>query len=254
VLLRPYNPELDLKIFDLVQGVDFGDAPVAPGFIEDSLERMAKHLQPLHAAGVVPLGLGGDHSVVLAELRAAAAVHGKLGLVQFDSHGDVWDEYWGHKYTHGTPIRRAVEEGLLDPARSLQVGMRGSLYAREDWQEARDLGFAVVTMSELRQRGMADVLAQIRARAGAGKCFLSFDIDFVDPAYAPGTGTPEVGGPTSAEALALVRGLTGLNFVAFDVVEVLPSYDAPGQITALLAANLAYEMISLMTWNRACGH
>ncbi len=248
-LLRPYNPEHDLKIFDYIHGVDYGDSPVAPGFIEDSYERMQKYLQPLHEAAITPIALGGDHAVVLAELRAAAAVHGPLGLVHFDSHSDTWDEYWGHKYTHGTPFRRAVEEGLLDTSRSIQVGMRGSLYGQEDLQNARDLGFVVVPMSELRRRGNSEVLAQIRARAGAGKCFLSFDIDFIDPAYAPGTGTPEVGGPTSADGLELVRGLTGLDFAAFDVVEIYPQYD-PAAITAELAANLAYEMISLIAWKK----
>jgi agmatinase len=210
---------------------------------------MQNFLQPLHSAGITPIGLGGDHAVVLAELRAAAAVHGPLALVHFDSHSDTWDQYWGHKYTHGTPFRRAVEEGLLDTSRSTQVGMRGSLYGREDLQGARDLGFTVIPMTDLRRRGNEDVLAEVKTRAGTAKCFLSFDIDFIDPAYAPGTGTPEVGGPTSADGLALVRGLTGLNFVAFDLVEVYPQYDS-GAITAELAANLVYEMISLIAWNR----
>ncbi len=248
-LLRPYNPELDIRLFDYVHGVDYGDSSVAPGFIEDSYQRMQSALQPLHEAGITPIALGGDHAVVLAELRAAAAVHGPLALVHFDSHTDTWDQYWGHKYTHGTPFRRVVEEGLLDTARSTQVGMRGSLYGREDLQGARALGFTVIPMSELRRRGSAEVLREVRARAGSGKCFLSFDIDFIDPAYAPGTGTPEVGGPTSADGLELVRGLVGLNFVAFDVVEVYPQYD-PAAITAELAANLAYEMISLLACRR----
>lgn len=248
-LLRPYNPELDIKIFDYVHGVDYGDSPVAPGFIEDSYARMQAYLQPLHEAGIVPLGLGGDHAVVLAELRAAAAVHGKLALVHFDSHTDTWDAYWGHKYTHGTPFRRAVEEGLLETSRSTMVGMRGGLYGREDLQGARDLGFQVIPMSQLRRDGIADVLETVRGRAGGSKCFLSFDIDFIDPAYAPGTGTPEVGGPTSADGLELVRGLAGLNFVAFDVVEVYPQYD-PAGITAELAANVVYEMISLLALKR----
>jgi agmatinase len=252
VLLRPYNPELDLKIFDHIHGVDYGDSPVAPGFIEDSYERIEAFLNPLYGAGITPICLGGDHSVVLAELRAAAAVHGPLRLVHFDSHSDTWDEYWGHKYTHGTPFRRAVEEGLIDTTHSIQVGMRGSLYGREDLQTARDLGFVVIPMTELRRCGIEDVVAQIRERAGDSKCFLSFDIDFIDPAYAPGTGTPEVGGPTSAEGLALVRGLTGLNVVGFDLVEVYPQYD-PAAITAELAANLVYEMISLIAWKRRAG-
>lgn len=248
-LLRPYNPELDVRIFDYIHGVDYGDSPVAPGFIEDSYERMQACLEPLHAAGITPIGLGGDHSVVLAELRAAAAVHGKVALVHFDSHTDTWDAYWGHKYTHGTPFRRAAEEGLLDTRRSTMVGMRGGLYGQEDLEGARDLGFEVIPMSQLRKRGIPDVLRVIRERAGTGKCFLSFDIDFIDPAYAPGTGTPEVGGPTSADGLELVRGLTGLNFVGSDLVEVYPQYDS-GAITAELAANVVYEMISLLAVKR----
>lgn len=248
-LLRPYNPELDVRIFDYVQGVDYGDSPVAPGFIEDSYFRIQQTLQPLLEAGITPVCIGGDHAVVLAELRAAAAVHGALALIHFDSHTDTWDQYWGHKFTHGTPFRRAVEEGLIETRRSTMTGMRGSLYGQEDLQGARDLGFTVVPMSQLRKRGTSDVLAEIRERAGAAKCFLSFDIDFIDPAYAPGTGTPEVGGPTSAEGLDLVRGLTGLNFVAFDLVEVYPQYDS-GAITAELAANLLYEMITLLAWKK----
>lgn len=248
-LLRPYNPELDVKIFDLVHGADYDDSPVAPGFIEDSYARMQAHLEPLHRAGIVPIGLGGDHSVVLAELRAAVAVHGKLALVHFDSHTDTWEAYWGHKYTHGTPFRRAVEENLIDPHASTMTGMRGGLYDALDLEDARAMGFSVIPMTLLRRRGADSVLEEIRARAGRSKCFLSFDIDFIDPAYAPGTGTPEVGGPTSAEGLELVRGLIGLNLVASDVVEVLPQYDS-GSITALLAANVAYEMISLMAYNR----
>ena len=248
-LLRPYNPELDVRIFDWVHGVDYGDSPVAPGFIEDSYARMQAHLEPLHYAGIVPIGLGGDHSVVLAELRAAAAVHGKLALVHFDSHTDTWDAYWGHKYTHGTPFLRAVEEGLLDPRASTMTGMRGSLYDASDLDNARALGFSVIPMTQLRKRGIENVLQEIRARAGSAKCFLSFDIDFIDPAYAPGTGTPEVGGPTSAEGLELVRGLTDLNFVGFDVVEVYPQYD-PAGITAELAANVVFEMLSLLAYNK----
>ena len=251
-LLRPYNPELDVRIFEYVHGVDYGDSPVAPGFIEDSYERMQAHLEPLHRAGIVPIGLGGDHSVVLAELRAAAKVHGKLALVHFDSHTDTWDTYWNHKYTHGTPFLRAVEEGLLDPSRSTMTGMRGGLYDASDLENARALGFSVITSTQLRKRGIENVLQEIRARAGDAKCFLSFDIDFIDPAYAPGTGTPEVGGPTSAEGLELVRGLTELHFVGFDLVEVYPQYD-PGGITAELAANVVYEMISLLAYNKKHG-
>ncbi|MBI5877066.1 MAG: agmatinase [Chloroflexi bacterium] len=249
-LLRPYHHALDVNIFDHLSGVDYGDAPVVPGFIEHSYEKIEAFLRPLHDAGVTPITIGGDHSVVLAELRAAARKHGPLGLVQFDAHGDVWDSYFGHKYTHGTPIRRAVEEGLLDTRRVIQVGMRGPLYAPDDIQQARDFGFEVLVADDVRALGIPKVIDAVRRTIGDGPTFLSFDIDFFDPAYAPGTGTPEVGGFTSAEGQQALRGLTGLNFVAFDVVEVLPSYDNAGQITALLGANVAWEMIALLAWQR----
>ncbi len=245
-LLRPYHYAHDVNVFDELSVVDYGDAPVVPGFIEHSYENIETFLAPLHAATVTPIALGGDHSIVLAELRAAAKKYGKLGLLQFDAHGDVWDSYFGHQYTHGTPIRRALEEGLLDPSRVIQVGMRGPLYERGDIQMARDFGFAVWHADEVRAAGIPAVSEAIRKRTQVGPTFLSFDIDFIDPAYAPGTGTPEVGGFTSVEAQQFLRGLTGISFVAFDVVEVLPSYDGAGQVTALLAANIVWELLALL--------
>jgi len=249
-LLRPYHLPLDVQIFEYLSGVDYGDAPVVPGFIEHAYENIERFLAPLYEAGVTPIALGGDHSIVLAELRAAARKHGALGLVQFDAHGDVWDSYFGHPYTHGTPIRRAMEEGLLDGSRVIQVGMRGPLYEQHDIQQARDFGFDVFVADDVRALGIPKVLEVVRRKVGAGPAFLSFDIDFFDPAYAPGTGTPEVGGFTSAEGQQFLRGLTGINFVGFDVVEVLPAYDNAGQITALLGANVAWEMIALLAWRK----
>ncbi len=244
VLLRPYNPALDIAIFEVSSGVDYGDLSVVPGYLPESHARITEGARPLFERGVTPIFLGGDHSVTLPELRAAAAVHGPLALVQFDSHGDVWQGYFGGKDTHGTPFRRAAEEGLLDLEHSIQVGLRGSIYGPEDIKASRDLGFEVITGPEAHAMGMAAVVERVRRRVGDRPAFLTFDIDFIDPAYAPGTGTPEVGGFTSAQALTLVRGLKGLNFVAYDVVEVMPAYD-PAGVTALLAANLAYEFISL---------
>jgi len=252
-LLRTYNPVLDVDVYEHVSAVDFGDLPVAPGFIEDSYQRIVEGLTPIVQAGVVPILLGGDHSVTLAHLRAIAACVGPVALIQFDSHSDLWNEYWGHRYTHGTPFRRAIEEGLLDVGRSSQVGLRGSLYGRDDVTVGRDLGLQVFTMPEVREIGLATVLDAVKERASRGPVFLTFDIDFIDPAYAPGTGTPEVGGPTTAEALQCVRSLAGLSFVGFDVVEVLPTYDGPGQITALAAANVAFEMLSLVALERKHG-
>jgi agmatinase len=250
VMLRPYNVELDVQVFEHLSMVDYGDAPVVPGFIEDSYTAITATLAPLANAGVVTLGLGGDHSIALAELRALAAAHGPLALVQFDSHGDVWDSYYGdHKYTHGTPFRRAVEEGLLQPQRSVQLGMRGPLYGPEDLQVARDLGFTVLTTTQLLARTPQEIGDLVRRTVGDAKAFLSFDVDFFDPAYAPGTGTPEVGGPTSFQGLQYLRACTGIRWVGADVVEVLPALDH-AQITAHLAAQVGYEFMSLVALGR----
>jgi agmatinase len=251
-LLRRYNPGLEVVIFDHLSVIDYGDVPVVPGYIEESYKRIAEGLEPIHRAGVVPVVLGGDHSIALPELRAAAAVHGPLALVQYDSHPDTWDAYFGQKHTHGTPFRRAVEEGLLDTSRSIQVGMRGSIYDAGDWNDARDMGFDLVPTDEVRELGIPAVIERVRERVGDAKAYVSFDVDFVDPAFAPGTGTPEIGGFTSREAQEFVRGLAGLDIVGCDVVEVLPPYD-PAQITALLAANVAHEFLSLFALRRMNG-
>ena len=248
-LLRRYNPSLSVGIFDHLSVIDYGDVPVVPGYIESSYERIQEGLAPIHRAGVVPIVLGGDHSIALPELRAAAAVHGPLALVQFDSHPDTWDTYFGERHTHGTPFRRAVEEGLLDTSRSIQVGMRGSIYDAGDWNDAKEMGFDLVPTDEVRKLGIPAVIERIRERVGDAKVYVSFDVDFVDPAFAPGTGTPEVGGFTSREAQVFARGLAGLDIVGFDVVEVYPAYD-PAGITALLAANIAHDFLSLVALRR----
>jgi len=248
-LLRPYNPSQDVSIFDHLSVIDYGDVPVVPGYIEESYRRIAEGLKPIHRAGVVPIVLGGDHSVALPELRAAAAAHGPLALVQFDAHPDTWDSYFGERHTHGTPFRRAVEEGLLLPERSIQVGMRGSLFDAGDWNDARELGFELISTDEVRETSVLETIARIRERVGNVKAYVSFDVDFVDPAFAPGTGTPEIGGFTSREAQEFVRGLVGLDLVGCDVVEVYPTYD-PAHITAFLAANVAYELLSLIAARR----
>jgi agmatinase len=245
-LLRPYNPSQEVSIFDHLSVIDYGDVPVVPGYIEESYERIREGLEPIHRAGVIPVVLGGDHSIALPELRAAATVHGPLALVQFDSHADTWDAYFGQKYNHGTVFRRAVEEGLLDTSRSIQVGMRGSLYASGDLELSRGLGFDLVPTDEVRELGIPAVIERVRERVGDARIYVSFDVDFVDPAFAPGTGTPEIGGFTSREAQEFVRGLAGLDIAGCDVVEVYPQYDGAGQITALLAATVAYEFLSLL--------
>ena len=177
-------------------------------------------------------------------------MHGPLGLVQLDSHGDIWESYFGRPYNNGTPFRRALEEGLIDPSRSLQAGMRGSLYGPDDLAMHADLGIEMLTWRSSRVCSRREYADRVRARVGSGPAFFTFDIDFVDPSYAPATGTPEVGGPTSSQALELVRALTGIDFRGFDVVEVAPAYDGPGQATSLIAATVIYEMLSLIAISR----
>jgi agmatinase len=244
-LLRPYNPALDVNVVDALSIVDYGDLPVSPGDTERTYGQVEEALAPIVDAGIFAAALGGDHSITLAELRALARKHGSLALVQLDSHGDVWERYFGQPYFHGTTFKRAVEEGLLDAASSVQAGMRGSLYGAEDIQVARDLGFTVLSTDELRDLGSAGYGELVRERVGNRPAFVSFDIDFLDPAFAPGTGTPEVGGFSTAEALAFVRALRGITLVGCDVVEVSPPYDGPGMVTALAAATVLYELLSL---------
>lgn len=244
-LLRHHNEVLDVSIFEHCSIVDYGDLPVNPGYIEDSYKMIEDGLLPIIESGVIPILLGGDHSVTLPELRAIAKKHGPVALIHYDSHSDTGDKRFGRKYTHGTPFRRAIEEELILVDHSIQVGMRGSIYSRDSLNNARKLGFELITSLEAQKQGINALIRRIMERTGNQKTFVSFDIDFVDPAFAPGTGTPEVGGFTSREALQIVRGLKGLNLVGFDLVEVLPQYDW-SQITALLAANIVYEFISLI--------
>jgi agmatinase len=216
-----------------------------PISIERTFEAITARVAAVLEAGARPLCVGGDHSITLAILRALAARHGRLGVVHFDAHPDTWDEYFGSKFFHGTPFRRAVEEGLIDPRRMIQVGIRGPLYGPEDFAFHGEHGIEVIRIEAVKERGTAWVAERLR-RLARGPVYCSFDIDAVDPAFAPGTGTPEVGGLTSYEALALVRALAGLPLVGADVVEVSPPYDGPGQITALLGANLLFELVSLL--------
>lgn len=253
VLLRPYHPALDVDVFGTLSLVDGGDLPVTPGNARRTAEQLDSALQPVTRAGIVPVVLGGDHSIVLGELRAHAAVHGPIALVLLDAHADTWDEYFGEHYFHGTPFRRAVEEGLIDPSRSLLAGMRGPLYARSDLEYPRELGFEVIPGEQLVTLSPAEYGRRVRERAGAGPCYLSFDIDVLDPAFAPGTGTPEIAGVQPREAVALLRALAGMTFCGFDVVEVSPPYDTPGQTTALHGAAIAYEMLALVALSRPAG-
>src|SRR5579862_717383 len=238
-LLRPYHPVLDVDVLEALSVADFGDLPVAPGDTEGTYRRIEHGLAPLVEAGAFTLAIGGDHSITLAELRALAVRHGPMALVQLDSHTDTWEAYFDQPYFHGTTFKRAAEEGLIEPRASVQAGMRGSLYDPSDLRDARALGFQVIPSEELRALGPTGYASAVRARVGDRPVFLSFDIDFLDPAFAPGTGTPEVAGFSTAEALALLRALRGIRLVGADVVEVAPSYDGPGSPTALAASNVA---------------
>jgi agmatinase len=247
-LLRPYNPAQDVNLVDALSIVDYGDVPVSPGDTERTYAQVEEALAPIVEAGVFPAALGGDHAITLAELRALAKKHGPLALVQLDSHGDVWESYFGQRYFHGTTFKRALEEGVIDPTASVQAGMRGSLYGPDDIQIAKDFGFTVLTTDELRDLGPQRYGELVREQVGDRPVFMSFDIDFLDPAFAPGTGTPEAGGFSTAEALAFVRNLKGIRLEGCDVVEVSPPYDNAGAITALAGATVMYELLSL----RAC--
>ena len=245
VLLRPSNQFHGINAFERLNVLDVGDVAAIPGDVEETYKRIEARYTELLEQGTVPIGIGGDHSVTLGELRAVAKVHGPVALVQLDAHCDTWDNYWGLRYTHGTPFRRAMEEGLLIAGHSIQVGMRGSEYAPSDLDESRRMGFEVITTPQMLRRKPSEVAANIRERVGNLPAFLTFDVDFFDPAYAPGTGTPEVGGPTSAFGLEIVQHLTGLHIAGFDTVEVLPALDN-GQTTALLAATLVFEFLALV--------
>jgi agmatinase len=255
MLLRPYNPDMDINIFEHLSGVDYGDFDVVPGHIEHTYEKLHPELVEVFKAGVKPIFLGGDHSVSLPALRAASEVYGKVAMVHFDSHLDTTDNYFGHKFTHGTPFKRAAEEDCVLAEKSIQIGIRGPLYSQDDIKDSEGLGYEVLTRKEMRKIGIEASIKRIKDRIkGASAVYVTFDIDFLDPAYAPGTGTLEVGGFTTWEAMEIIRGsLDGANLIGFDIVEVLPAYDSPGQITAYAASNMAYEFITLLAKNKRDG-
>jgi agmatinase len=250
--LRSYNPDLGVAPFAAVQVADAGDAAGNPVDIEAAHAAIHSAAAGLHAASWAVVGLGGDHSVSLPLLRAAAQHHGPLGLVQLDAHTDTWDSYFGSRLTHGTMFRRAVEEGVLDPHRAVQIGLRGSLYGEDDENENEALGFRTFPAREFAVDGVKRALDLVSA-AASGDVYLTVDIDVLDPAFAPGTGTPEIGGLTTRELLELLRGIAailGPRLVAGDVVEVSPPYDPTGA-TALAGANAAYHIVSMLAIARA---
>ncbi|MCP5150563.1 MAG: agmatinase [Ectothiorhodospiraceae bacterium] len=252
IMLRPINPyQGNVNVFERLRVVDAGDSPVVPGYLLRSMDHIERTTARLAEAGAVPLGLGGDHSVSLPELRALARVHGPLALVHFDAHTDTWDSYFdGERYSAGTPFRRAVEEGLVVPERSIQIGMRGSLFRESDISQSLELGYQVVTTDEAIALGPDGLGQRVRERVAGQRVFFSFDLDVVDPASAPGVQTPEAGGPTAREILSMIRALTGFEIVGADVVETNPLYDGPGQVTALLAATVAAEVLALIALRR----
>ncbi len=246
IMLRPINPYRgNINVFERMKIADVGDASVVPGYIEDSLERIEQSVSALVEAGLTPFGIGGDHSVTLAELRAVSRKHGPLALIQFDSHTDTWDKYFaGRRYSAGTPFRRGTEEGIIDPAHSIQIGMRGSLFQPTDVSQSLELGFDVVTTDQMFEMGFPALVERIAARVAGRPAFITFDLDFVDPAAAPGVQTPEAGGPDARQTLDLLRRLKGIDLVGCDVVELNPMYD-PAQISALLAATVLAELMAL---------
>ena len=250
-VLRPYNSAMDVQPFELLEVVDVGDVPVAPAYVEETQERITTVVgRLLDAVGVV-VTLGGDHSVSLPLLRAQRRKRGPVALIHLDAHPDTWSDEFGLRYGHGTPFWHAAREGLVDTGASIQIGMRGPTEGPDDLRRSPELGYHMVTGEEFWELGVAGTLARVH-QVVRGPAYLSLDIDVADPAYAPGTGTPEVGGLTSRQLLTLVRGLAGLDLVGMDVVEVAPPFDH-GEITCLLAANLVYEFLSLLAKGRPVG-
>jgi agmatinase len=244
-LIRPYNYFQQVAPFDRLNVADIGDIDAPPISIDKCFDVVESRVGAIADAGTRPIVVGGDHSISLPILRALARCHGPLALVHFDAHIDTWDEYFGAKYFHGTPFRRAIEEGVIDGKRFIQIGIRGPMYGAEDFDFHREHGITMIDIDQVKERGVAWVLDRIRMVV-SGPTYMTFDIDVVDPAFAPGTGTPEVGGLTSHEAQRLVRGLAGLSLIGGDIVEVAPPYDGPGQITSLLAANIMFEFLCAM--------
>jgi agmatinase len=248
-LLRPYNPSLDVEPFRHQQVVDAGDIACNPFDLVEAIDQIEAGALALLGDGKGVIALGGDHTIALPMLRAIKKVYGPVALVHFDAHLDTWPTYFGVPYTHGTPFRRAAEEGLFVPGRSAHVGIRGSLYGTSDLSEDAALGFQMFSCLDVDRLGVPAIIEQLREQVGDLATYLSIDIDVLDPAFAPGTGTPESAGLNSRELMALVRGFAGANIVGGDVVEVSPPYDH-AEITGVAAANLVYEYVSLLEISR----
>lgn len=244
-LLRPYNPALDVSPFANVQVADAGDIAVNPYDIHEAIDTLQQAATELTSDGSTLITIGGDHTIALPLLRVAASKHGPVALLHFDAHLDTWDTYFGAEYTHGTPFRRAFEEGILDTEALSHVGTRGPLYGKRDLDDDRRFGFGIVTSSDIYYQGVRAVVDQLRDRIGSRPLYISVDVDVMDPAHAPGTGTPEAGGMSSRELLEILRGLDGMNIVGADIVEVAPVYDH-AEITGIAAAHVGYDLVSLL--------
>ena len=245
VMLRPYNMWTRAAPFDSLRIADIGDVPINTFDLKDAVRRIEMFYDSVLTHPVIPVTLGGDHTLTLPVLRSIAKKHGPVGLVHIDAHADINDHMFGETIAHGMPFRRAFEEGLIDADHTFQIGLRGTGYTAEDFDWARDKGFTVVQAEELWHKSATPLIDDIRAKMGTRPVYLTFDIDSLDPAYAPGTGTPEIGGLTSVQAIELIRGCQGMNLVGCDLVEVSPPYDLQGN-TALLAANLIFEMLCVL--------
>ncbi|MCZ3388094.1 MAG: agmatinase [Actinomycetia bacterium] len=243
-LLRPYHPFLNVEPWTVHQVADAGDVAADPFDIRDAVAQVERAASELLTVADHLVVIGGDHTIALPLLRATAARHGPVSLVHFDAHLDTWDTYFGMPYTHGTPFRRAVEEGLLELGTSAHVGTRGPLYSTGDLEQDRDLGFATVTTIDIARQGVDAAIDRVLDRVRDRPIYVSIDIDVLDPAHAPGTGTPEPGGITTRELQMILRGLVGANLVGADVVEVAPAYDH-AELTTIAAANVAYELLGL---------
>jgi len=249
-MIRTRHPVSKIIPYNVANCADIGDVSINPAGLDDSMERVKTFYEMLAAQNVRPLTAGGDHMISLPILRALAK-DGPLGMIHFDAHTDLFDEYFGgFRYTHGTPFRRAIEEGLLDPKRVIQIGIRGTQYDGEDIEWGRANGVTIIEIEEFFERGIKDVMAQARTVAGTDPIYVSFDIDFIDPAYAPGTGTPEIGGPNTFEAQQVVRHLDGLNIIGADLVEVSPPFDPSGG-TAWVGVSIMFELLCVMTTSPA---
>lgn len=249
-LLRPYNPAQDAEPFALAQVVDAGDIAVNPFNIEQALAQIEAGATELSSQGMKLVTLGGDHTIALPLLRSLHKIHGPISVIHFDAHLDTWDTYFGADFTHGTPFRRASEEGLLDREGCLHIGIRGPLYATSDLSDDADLGFKIIHTTQIDEIGVAGIIEQMLARVGDRPVYVSIDIDVLDPAFAPGTGTPEAGGFTSRELLRIIRALDQVNLIGADIVEVAPAYDH-AQITGIAASHVAYELITTLARAKA---